>query len=98
QILVAPTRQQLELVTHAPDLPGVLLLVKDVVDEQIARRSAACAAVATGLLETLLGQVVEDREGLVEGILKTLDDGFHVRGLHVLTLEPAASRRRFASV
>src|SRR5882762_2160908 len=74
QISATPALQEVKLVANAPHLPGVLLLVEDVVHQQIARGPAPSAAVAAWLLEILLGQVVEDVERLVERILKTSDD------------------------
>src|SRR5437773_1896503 len=99
QVLVAPARQELELVADAPDLPGVLLLVEDVVYQQIARGPAPGAAVAAGLLEIVLRQVVENLERLVERILKTSNDRLHVSGLRreIRHASPPRARRDTAT-
>ncbi len=74
EIPVAPALQEIELVAHAPDLSGVLLLVKDVVDEEVTRAATPGAAVGARLREILLGEVVERLQRLVERCLETLDE------------------------
>jgi hypothetical protein len=54
QVRVPPPLQQAELVADAPDLAGVLLLMKDVVHQQVTRRAAASARAAARLLQVLL--------------------------------------------
>src|SRR5207249_1815528 len=59
---------------------GVAIAVEDVLD-RFAGGPAPGAAVAAGLLEIVLRQVVENLERLVERILKTSNDRLHVAGL-----------------